>query len=89
MDAHGGLGDDAQSSFTSDAEVVDIDTVRGLGNNTRLQYSFWSHHTYCDHHILDLAVFIALHTRRSRGDPPAQSGAQKRVQENGPASFRA
>src|ERR1700683_2785109 len=74
---HRGFCNDSQSSLTADAQMIDIDTVRGLGHNSRRQNAYWRDHPQCNYHIFDLAVLIALHSGRPCGDPPAA----RRVQE--------
>src|SRR5208283_5412277 len=77
MNSHGGFGNDSQSSLTADAQMIDVDTVRGLGHDSRRQHANWRDHAQRNYHVLDLAVLIALHSSRPRGDPPAE----RRVQE--------
>src|SRR5271155_608703 len=79
MNSHGGFGDHPKSSLTADAKVVDVDTVRGLGHGARRQHARWGDHPQGDYHVLDLAVLVALHPSRPRGDPTAERGVQERV----------
>ena len=81
VDSHGGFGDDAQRPLTANAEVIYIDAVGGLRHGARRQHAIGGHHAQSDHHILDFAVLVALHSCRPRGNPTSQGGVQKRVGE--------
>src|ERR1700678_4527238 len=60
MDLHRGFGNHSQSSLTADAEMIDIDAVRGLWNNSRRQYPCRRDHPQRHYHIFNLAVLIDL-----------------------------
>src|ERR1700752_2957903 len=79
MNSHRGFCNDSQSSLTADAQMIDIDTVRGLGHNSRRQNAYWRDHPQRYYHIFDLAVLVALHSSRPCGDPAAERRVQERV----------
>ena len=79
MHSHRRFRNHSQSSLTADAQMIDIDAVRGLGHGSRRQHTQRRDHSQRDYHILDLAVLVALHSGRPGGDPPAERGVQEGI----------
>src|SRR5580658_8133904 len=77
MNSHRGFGDHSQGTLAADTEMIDVDTVRRLGHDSRRQYACGRDHAQRNDHVLDLAVLIALHT----GGPGGNPSAERRVQE--------
>src|SRR5271156_2639005 len=81
MNSHGRFSNHSQSSLTADAQMIDIDAVRGFGYDSRRQHAYRSDHPQRNYHVLDLAVLIALHSSRPRGNPTAERGVQEGVRK--------
>ena len=77
MYLHDDFGDHAEDAFAANAQVLDVDAVAALGHGAGDDRAAGRDHAQADHHVLDLAVNVALHPGRAGGHPAAECAVQK------------
>ena len=81
MHLHRHFSNHSQNPLTTDAQAAYINAIGGIWDGSRLDRATRSHHPQSYHHILDLPVFIALHTRRPSSHPASQRGVHERIRK--------
>ena len=81
MNPHRRFRDYPQRSLAPDAQMVHVDPIRRIRHRPRRQHAFGRHHAQSNHHILDLAVLVALHPGGPCRDPAPQRRVHKRIRK--------
>eukprot|EP00672_Neobodo_designis_P018306 CAMPEP_0174829732 /NCGR_PEP_ID=MMETSP1114-20130205/2107_1 /TAXON_ID=312471 /ORGANISM="Neobodo designis, Strain CCAP 1951/1" /LENGTH=679 /DNA_ID=CAMNT_0016063495 /DNA_START=55 /DNA_END=2095 /DNA_ORIENTATION=- len=71
LDLHGGLRDDAEDALAADEEARHVGPALAR-RERRLDDALGRRHLHRQHHVLDVAVLVAVRARAARGDPAAE-----------------